>query len=201
MAINESKPPILPPLVNASPTSSEIVPTRAAASQVFCLFFSFITTISKPMACTGQLEVEVELKSPADKVWGTIRDSTIIFPKALSHDYKCIEVLEGDGKAPGSVRLIHYAEGSPIVKVSKERIESVDEAEKIYVYCVIEGDLMKYYKSFIAKIVVVPKGESCSVKWSCEFERASEEIPEPGVIKEFAVKNFVEIDDYLHTKA
>ncbi|OMO89895.1 hypothetical protein COLO4_19534, partial [Corchorus olitorius] len=62
------------------------------------------------MACSGNMEVDVELKSPAEKVWGTIRDSTKIFPEALSHDYKCIEVLEGDGKAPGSIRLITYAE-------------------------------------------------------------------------------------------
>ncbi|XP_022726183.1 MLP-like protein 423 [Durio zibethinus] len=153
------------------------------------------------MACTGQLHVEVELKSSAEKVWGTIRDSTKIFPEALSHDYKSIQVLEGDGKAPGSIRLINYAEGSPIVKVSKERIESVDEAGKMYVYNIIDGDLMKYYKTFISKINVVPKGESSLVKWSCEFEKASEEIPDPSVIKEFAVKNFVEIDDYLHNKA
>ncbi|XVE92479.1 hypothetical protein REPUB_Repub01dG0100600 [Reevesia pubescens] len=152
------------------------------------------------MACSGQLHVEVELKSPVEKVWGTIRDSTKIFPEALSHDYKSIEVLEGDGKAPGSIRLINYAEGSPIVKISKERIESVDEAGKIYIYSIIDGDLMKYYKIFISKIIVIPKGESSCVKWSCEFEKASEEIPDPSVIKDFAVKNFKEIDDYLHTK-
>ena len=63
------------------------------------------------MACSGQLHVEIELKSPAEKVWGTLRDSTKIFPEALSHDYKNIEVLEGDGKAPGSIRLFSYAEG------------------------------------------------------------------------------------------
>ncbi|XP_021293114.1 MLP-like protein 423 [Herrania umbratica] len=153
------------------------------------------------MACSGKLHVEVELKSPAEKVWGTIRDSTKIFPEALSHDYKSIQVLEGDGKAPGSIRLINYAEGSPLVKVSKERIESVDEAGKIYVYSIIGGDLTQYYKTFIGKIIVIPKGESSLVQWSCEFEKASEEIPDPSVIKEFAVKNFVEIDDYIHTKA
>ncbi|GMI87793.1 MLP-like protein 423 [Hibiscus trionum] len=153
------------------------------------------------MACTGKLEVEIDLKSPADKVWSTIRDSTTIFPIALSHDYKSIEVLEGDGKSPGTVRLFIYAEGSPIVKVSKERTESVDEAEKTYVYSIFDGDLMKYYKSFIGKIVVVPKGDSSLIKWSCDFEKASEDIPDPSIIKDFAVKNFVEIDDYLQTKA
>lgn len=69
------------------------------------------------MACSGQLHVEVELKSVAEKVWETIRDSTKIFPQALSHDYKSIEVLEGNGKAPGSIRLINYAEGKQLMHV------------------------------------------------------------------------------------
>lgn len=66
----------------------------------------------KKMGSSGKLEVDVEVKSPADKFWGFIRDSTILFPKALSHDYKSIEVLEGDGKAVGSIRHITYAEGT-----------------------------------------------------------------------------------------
>lgn len=70
------------------------------------------------MATTGKLEVEVEVKSEAGKFWGTLRESTTIFPKALSHDYKSIEVLEGDGKAPGSVRYIVYAEGTFILASS-----------------------------------------------------------------------------------
>lgn len=63
------------------------------------------------MAVAGKLDVDTEIKSSADKFWGTIRDSTSIFPQAFSHDYKSIQVLEGDGKAPGSVRLITYADG------------------------------------------------------------------------------------------
>lgn len=64
------------------------------------------------MGSSGKLEIEVELKSSADKVWGFVRDSTVLFPKALPHDYKNIEVLEGDGKAVGSIRLITYGEGT-----------------------------------------------------------------------------------------
>lgn len=63
------------------------------------------------MASDGTLNVEVDVKSVAPKFWNSMRDSTIIFPKAFPHDYKSIEVLEGDGKAVGSVRLITYSEG------------------------------------------------------------------------------------------
>lgn len=59
----------------------------------------------------GKIEVEVEVQSGADKFWNGIRDSTNLFPKAFPKQYKSIEVVEGDDKSVGSVRLIKYAEG------------------------------------------------------------------------------------------
>ncbi|EXB82638.1 MLP-like protein 423 [Morus notabilis] len=152
-------------------------------------------------ACSGKLNVEVEVKSNADKVWEALRDFIFIFPKAFPNDYKSVEVLEGDGIVVGSVRLITYGEGSPIVKVSKEKIEVVDPQNKTFSYNIIDGDLLKYYKSFKAHVTVVPKEEGSLVKWSCEYEKASEEIPDPSLIKEFAEKNFKELDDYLAKEA
>ncbi len=64
------------------------------------------------MASSGKLDVEVHIKSSPDKFWNSIRDSTTLFPKAFPDQYKNIRVLEGDGKAPGSVRLFTYAEGT-----------------------------------------------------------------------------------------
>lgn len=45
--------------------------------------------------------------------------------------------------------------------------------------------------------MVSAKGDGSVVKWICEFEKTAEEIPNPEKIKEFAVKNFLELDDYL----
>ncbi|KAL5759757.1 hypothetical protein ACOSP7_018265 [Xanthoceras sorbifolium] len=149
------------------------------------------------MAASGKLDVEVEVKSPADKFWGSIRDSTSLFPRAFPHDYKSIEVLQGDGKAPGSIRLFTYADGSPLVKVSTEKIEHVDEVNKKVSYSVIDGDLLKYYKVFKGFISVTPKGDGSLVKWSSEFEKASHDISDPHAIKDFVVKNFKEVDDYI----
>ncbi|KAH7515763.1 hypothetical protein FEM48_Zijuj10G0060700 [Ziziphus jujuba var. spinosa] len=135
------------------------------------------------MGSSGKLEVEIEVKASADKFWECIRDSTNLFPKALSHDYKSIDVLEG----------------SPLVKVDKERIDAVDEANKAVSYSVIEGDLVKYYKNFKAFLAVTPKGEGSLVKWACEFEKASEDVPNPDLVKDFAIKNFLEVDSYINT--
>ncbi|KAG5236710.1 MLP protein [Salix suchowensis] len=150
------------------------------------------------MASSGKLEVDVAIKSGAKKFWDNIRDSTTLFPKAFPDQYKSIEILQGDGKAAGSIRLFTYAEGSPLVKLSKERIDTVDEAKMEVSYSVIEGDLLKYYKMFKATITVTPKGDGSLVKWMCEYEKASEDVEVPHIIKDFVVKNFLEVDEIIH---
>lgn len=76
----------------------------------------------------GKLHVEVELKSPAEKFWVSLRDSTEVFPKAFPHDYKSIDVLEGDGKAVGSIRLITYSEGKEYIYDDRKCTFSIDLA-------------------------------------------------------------------------
>ncbi|XP_057949161.1 MLP-like protein 423 [Malania oleifera] len=148
------------------------------------------------MASTGKLDVEVELKSSADKMWESIRDSATLFPEAFPDQYKSIQILEGDGKSVGSVRLVKFAEGLPLITESKEKIDAVDEGSKTVAYSVIDGELLKYYKNFKAKLCVVQKGEGSLVKWGCEFEKASEEVSDPDLIKDFAVMNFKGLDAY-----
>ncbi|KAF8390367.1 hypothetical protein HHK36_024892 [Tetracentron sinense] len=131
------------------------------------------------MASTCKLEVEVEVKSSADKFWESIRDSTTLFPKIFPEQYKI--------SRDGNYRILFFT-GMPIVKVSKEKIDAVDEANKAVAYSVIEGDLLNFYKNFNANLQVTPKGDGSLVKWSCEFEKAREEVPDPNLIQEFAVK-------------
>lgn len=95
------------------------------------------------------------------------------------------------------ISLFFFHTGFPLVTFSKEKIESIDEANKTLVYSVIDGETLKYYKSFKGTLIVIPKGNGSLVKWCCEFERANDEIPEPQIIKEFAVKNFKNLDAYL----
>ncbi|KAL5063169.1 hypothetical protein RYX36_024906 [Vicia faba] len=149
------------------------------------------------MASNGKLDVEIEVKSNADKFWSIIKESAAIFPKAFPNDYKSIEILEGDGKSVGSVRLITFGEGSPLVKIIKEKIDVVEDSERTLTYSVIDGDILKYFKKFKGDISVTPKGDGSLVKWSIEYEKNSEEVPEPEIIKEFALKTFLKVDDYI----
>lgn len=87
--------------------------------------------------------------------------------------------------------------GVPIVTVSKEKIDAADEASKSVSYTVIDGDLSNFYKHFKASFQVVPKGDGSLVKWLVEFEKANEEVPDPNLIQEIAVKTFNDLDAYL----
>lgn len=62
-------------------------------------------------------EVEVEVKSAPEKFWAAVHDSTNLFPTIFPDQYKTIQILEGDGKSVGSVRLVNYAPGTLITFV------------------------------------------------------------------------------------
>lgn len=81
----------------------------------------------------------------------------------------------------------------------KERIDAADEENKTVAYSVIDGELATFYKEFKATLVVTPKGDGdgAVVKWSIEYEKASEEVPEPNIMQEFAVKTFNGLDAHL----
>ncbi|XP_057948960.1 MLP-like protein 423 [Malania oleifera] len=151
------------------------------------------------MASRDRINVDVEVKSNADKMWESLKDSAVLFPKALPDLYKSIQVLEGDGKSVGSVHFKNFR-GLPLTTVLKEKIDSIDEDNKTLCYSIIEVEESSYYKNFKAQVKVVEKGEGSLVKWECEFEKASEVAADhhPALYyKDFAVKNFKQLDDYL----
>ncbi|PIA40417.1 hypothetical protein AQUCO_02500250v1 [Aquilegia coerulea] len=173
---------------------STFSPKHTLCSNPLYTFFPFIKIKDLTM---GKLEVEVETKSSPDKLWGTIKETPTLFPKIFPDRYKSVEVLEGDGASVGSVLLMKYHETTPGVTFSKERIDEADNANKSLAYTVIEGEILALYPTFNAKLQVVPKGDGSLVKWSLEYEKASEEVPEPTFIKEFATQTFTGLDAHI----
>ncbi|KAI3976308.1 hypothetical protein MKX01_021850 [Papaver californicum] len=145
----------------------------------------------------GKIELEVEIKSSPEKFWDGICDSTVLFPKIFPEQYKSIEIVEGDGKSVGTVRLVTYGEAIPIVTFAKEKIEVADETTKSLAYSVIDGEIAALFKFFTANLQISPKGDGSTIKFSVEFEKASDEVPDPDLILELAMKTFSEFDAYL----
>ncbi|XP_062112470.1 MLP-like protein 423 [Humulus lupulus] len=153
------------------------------------------------MASDGKLHAEIECKSNADKIWPSIRDFVNVYLEAFPPGtYKNVEILEGDGTHPGSVRRLTYGEGAPVVTLT-EKIEIIDDEKRIYGFSIMEGDLLKYYKSFKARVQVFPKGEGSLLKWSCDYEKLSDDVPEPTLVKDFAVTGFKHLDEYSSKQA
>ncbi|VAH33217.1 unnamed protein product [Triticum turgidum subsp. durum] len=100
----------------------------------------------------SKVELVVEVKSPAEKLWTAMRESTELFPKIFPEQYKSIETVES------------------------------------------------FYKNFRVTVQVTDKGADGAgavVNWTMDFDKASDEVPEPDVIKETAAKTFHDLDDYL----
>ena len=83
--------------------------------------------------------------------------------------------------------------------MARERIEAVDPEKNLITLRVIEGDLMKEYKSFLATLQVTPKhgGTGSTVHWHLEYEKIGEEVAHPETLLQLCVEMSKEIDEHL----
>ncbi|XP_059077744.1 MLP-like protein 423 isoform X1 [Cryptomeria japonica] len=143
---------------------------------------------------------EAELNVPANQIWKAFENCADIFPKLMPNHFKSIDVLEGDGISPGSVRLIKYGEGIQLATYKLEKIESLDEANMTTTHTVLNGQIMNKYKTYKLTLKVSPGATlaTCIVKWIIEYEPAHEgEVVHPENAKETAVHTFKVLEEYL----
>ena len=81
--------------------------------------------------------------------------------------------------------------------VAKNAVEAIDEENKTITYRVVEGDLLKEYKSFKIIIQSILKGEATWVCWTFEYEKLNKNIPHPIKLLEFVIHLSEELDDHL----
>ncbi|RRT46818.1 hypothetical protein BHM03_00055281, partial [Ensete ventricosum] len=163
------------------------------------LHYIFTPLLLHPRASSmaSTAEVLVAVKSSPDRFWEAIRSSTELFPKVFPEQFQSIEIVEGDGRSAGTVRLLKYAKGVPLATFAKEKIEEVDDASKQVSYSLIDGELVSFYKNFKANLKVEPNGDGSQVKWCMEYEKANAEVPDPDLVKETAANTFSALDEYL----
>lgn len=83
------------------------------------------------------------------------------------------------------------------VETLKERVEFDDENKKI-TYIILEGDMLKYYKSYSVILHVLPKGDEHSlVKWTFLYEKVDDTAPEPTKYKDLLVKLTKKVEAHL----
>ena len=88
-----------------------------------------------------------------------------------------------------------------MVTFAKEKVEVADDEKKVVSYSVVDGELVSFYTNFRVTVQVTPstkEGEAGAVvNWTMDFDKASEQVPDPDVIKETAAKTFHDLDEYL----
>ncbi|WRX16401.1 Bet v I/Major latex protein - like 10 [Theobroma cacao] len=133
-------------------------------------------------ALTGKLEGDVEIKASAEK----FHDMFCNKPHHVSNT--CSEKVQGcelhdDGEA----------------KKAKQVIEAIDSEKNSITFRMIEGDLMKEYKSFVIKFQATPKseGEGSIVHWTFEYEKLHEGIAHPETLLEFLLSVSKDISAHL----
>ncbi|KAL5726280.1 hypothetical protein ACHQM5_009335 [Ranunculus cassubicifolius] len=153
------------------------------------------------MAQIHKLHVETDIKSSADKFYSRFKNNMSELTKVYPEIYKSIEVHAGDGKSVGSVILWKYALGNGEVSVGKEKIVAVDNKNRSITFEVIQGDLLDVFKTFLLKIQVIEKVNKNVVKWSLEFEKTREDVPDPYMLLDLLAKVTKKLDAYILKEA
>ncbi|XP_074262935.1 MLP-like protein 31 [Silene latifolia] len=139
------------------------------------------------MGVTGKLEVEVDIKASGDvfhELFGSRPHDVSNFTPDVIHG---CDHHEGELGQVGSVIEWEYTVGGK-KGVAKELVELVDEEKKIIRLKVIDGDILKDYKSMTVTIHVVPQGDFDAIKWEIDFERFDDFGPYPTDFMDAAIK-------------
>ncbi|XP_057777506.1 MLP-like protein 34 [Salvia miltiorrhiza] len=144
------------------------------------------------MAQLHKLELQTLITSSPHKFFDIYHNKTYLMPTICPDKLQSVQVLQGDGKNVGSVRLWTYVMGVPVI--AKDKIVGVDEVNKSITFELIDGEVTKYYKRFVATLEA--EGVN-TVKWSLEYEKASEDVPHPHSHLQFLGAMATDIDAYL----
>ncbi|KAB2019827.1 hypothetical protein E1A91_D07G025000v1 [Gossypium mustelinum] len=148
------------------------------------------------MAELKKMDCQIVIKTPAEKFYNTFRTKSHLIPKMSNGLMIDGKLLQGDWNTVGCVRLWSYvSEGKS--EMVKEILENVDDENKTMVLKMVEGQILNYYKSWRSIFNITPMGEGSLVKWTMEFEKQNENIPDPDKYTSYMMCLTKNIDAYL----
>ncbi|KAK9671459.1 hypothetical protein RND81_12G031400 [Saponaria officinalis] len=147
------------------------------------------------MGITGTLAVEVDIKSGGD-VFHEIFSTRPHHVATMSPNIHGCDVHDGEFGKPGSVIFWEYTLLDGKKCVAKEIIEKIDEENKLVRFKIIEGDLLKEFKSFTLSVHVLPRGELTGVQWIAEFEKIDDSGPYPTKLMDFLISVTKDIEKH-----
>ncbi|XP_073147208.1 kirola-like [Henckelia pumila] len=147
------------------------------------------------MGVIGKLVSQIGIKSDGDVFHEIFRERPHHISGMSPHNIQNCDLHGGEWGTVGSVIFWNYThDGNE--KVAKEIIEAIDEEKKSITFKVIEGDLMELYNEFKLTVHVDTKGEDNIVTWTLEYEKKSEDIPDPHTLMEFCLNVTKDIETH-----
>ncbi|XP_022776427.1 MLP-like protein 43 [Durio zibethinus] len=156
---------------------------------------------SKIMASSvlaGKLETDVEIKASPQQFHDMLSNKPHHVHHTCNDKIQGCDLHEGDWGTVGSIVCWSYVHDGK-AKTAKELVEAIDAEKNSITFRVVEGDLMKEYKSFLITIQASPKSgvRGSVVHWTMEYEKLHEGISHPETLLQFAVDVSKDIDSYL----
>ncbi|KAM7275516.1 hypothetical protein ACFE04_017382 [Oxalis oulophora] len=144
----------------------------------------------------GKLETDVEIKATPKQFHEVFSSRPHHLSNVSADNIKGVELHEGEWGMPGSVLFWNYYHDGEH-KVAKTKIEAVDEEINSITFSILEGDLLKEYKTFTSTLVITPKGTGSNVHWILEYEKINEQVAHPETLAEFAKEISKDLDSHL----
>ncbi|KAL2235106.1 UNVERIFIED_CONTAM: Kirola, partial [Sesamum indicum] len=155
-----------------------------------------ISNIQYPsMGLSGKLVSQIDIKCDGDVFHEIFRERPHHISGMTPHNIQNCDLHEGQWGTVGSVIYWNYTHDGK-EKVAKEIIEAIDEEKKSVTFKVIEGDLMELYKTFKLTVHVDTNGDDNLVTWTLEYEKLSEDVPDPHTLMEFCLNVTKDIEKH-----
>ncbi|KAL5726270.1 hypothetical protein ACHQM5_009325 [Ranunculus cassubicifolius] len=150
------------------------------------------------MADLSKASSEREIKCSPHKFYEHVKYSLHHLHTIFPEGYTDGRILEGDGESVGSLRQWKYILPANEEHTVKARTTKQDDENMVIALFAEDGDVHNHYQHFTAVVQVFPKDEGSMVKWTVEFEKHHDEIPDPHLFLELFDKITEKVDAHVH---
>ncbi|GAA0139866.1 hypothetical protein Leryth_005827 [Lithospermum erythrorhizon] len=141
------------------------------------------------MGLRGKESKQIEIKCDDNLFFEVLRYGLSHVSKLSPETIQGCDLVEGQWGAVGCVICWNFnCDGKE--NVAKEMISVIDEKNRLMEFKVIEGDMMKAYKSFVSTF----QSANNTVTWTIEYEKTNENVPNPTSLLELLAKITRDID-------
>ncbi|KAK8716246.1 hypothetical protein V6N13_043562 [Hibiscus sabdariffa] len=150
-------------------------------------------------ALTSKLEADIEIKATPEQFHNMYAYKPHHVYHTCGDKVQGCELHQGEWGKLGSIISWRYVLGGK-ARVSKQVVEAIDPDKNSITFRVIEGDVMKEYKSFATRLQAAPKtggGGGTVVHWTLEYEKLHQEIDHPQALLQLLQDVSKDIDAHL----